>query len=199
MIREKKGKKFKKSLAKNIEKLEKDLYKNNKYVTREEFLISKFTKRIKKYYNSLSEERKKSFIKYVLAQEDYDRESALEKHSKRKYKEKVIYKMKNSKTVTGAIDELKKQRKFVKKRKRKIKNIIKGDKGLLYLLNPEAYDQTLLDKKDYRKYLKKIVEKEKKETYIELDCTLDNFHKELMKNEVVNQEVMSSFWNKFYI
>jgi hypothetical protein len=189
-------KKFKKSLKKNIEKLEKDLYKNNKYVSREEFIISKFTKSIKRYYNSLSEERKKSFLKYVLAQEDYDRQSSLEKHTTRKDDEEITYEMKTRRTLSGAVGELKKQRKFRKTRKKKVSNILKGSKGLLYLLNPEAFDQTLLDKKDYRKYLKKMVEKEKEETSVELDCTLKNYHKELMKNETVNEEVMNSFWNK---
>jgi hypothetical protein len=192
----KKDNKFKKSLTKNINKLEKNLYKTNKYVTREEFTISKFTKPIKNYYNALSEERKQSFLKYVLSQEDYDRESALEKHSTKKKTDVIEYKLKSSRTLAGARDQLKKQRKFSKKRKKKVKNILKGSKGLMYLLNPEAYDQTLLDKKDYRKYLKKIVEQEQEDTPIELDCTLKNFHAELMKNPSVNQVVMDSFWNK---
>jgi len=196
MGKKNKDKKFKKSLKKNIEKMEKDLYKNNKYVTREEFLVSKLSKSVKRYYKSLPEERKKSFLKYILGQEDYGRESALEKHSKKRDSEEIAYKMKSSKTLSGAVDQLKKKQKFQKKRKRKVKHILKGSKGLMYLLNPEAYDQTLLDKKDYRKYLKKIVENEKKNPAVELDCTLKNFHSELMKNETVNQEVMDSFWNK---
>jgi hypothetical protein len=191
-----KDKKFNKSLKKNIEKLEKDLYKNNKYVTREEFVVSKFTKSIKRYYKSLSEERKKAFVKYILSQEDFDRESSLEKHSTRSDRDTIEYEMKSSRTLAGAVDQLKKKQKFQKKRKKKVQNIVKGKKGLLYLLNPEAYDQTLLDKKDYRKYLAKMVEQEKEDTSVELDCTLKNFQKELMKNETVNQEVMDSFWNK---
>jgi hypothetical protein len=193
----KKNKKFKKSLKKNIKKLEKELYENNKYVSREEFIVSKFSKPVKRYYNSLTEERKKAFVQYIIKQEDYEREQSLEKYATvRDDSDYHEYKMKPAKNLAGVLRELEKKKKYEKKRAKKLKNILKGSKGLLYLLNPEAYDQTLLSKKDYRKYLKKLVEEEKKDHPVELDCTLKNFHKELMKNESVNEAVMDAFWGK---
>jgi len=190
-------KKIKKSLKKSIKKLEKQFYDNNKYVSREEFIVSKFSKRIRKYYESLSEERKKSFVQYIIRQEDSEREESLEKYATVKEDDSEEYKMKKCRTLAEVIKEVEKRKKFRKKREKKIKHILKGSKGILYILNPEAYDQTLLSKKDYRKYLKKIVEEEKKNMKnVELDCTLKNFRDQLLKNDSVNEAVMEAFWGK---
>jgi len=192
----KKKKKFKKSFKKNIRKLEKELYENNKYVSREEFIISKFSKRIRKYYETLSEDRKKSFLKYIMNQEDYERKNSLEKYAEVKDNNEDQYEMKVCRTLAEVIKELKKKKKFEKKRKKKIKHVLKGSKGVLYLLNPEAYDQIGLSKKEYRKILKRLAKNDNENTSVELDCTLKDFYDKLMKNESVNEEVMNAFWGK---
>lgn len=183
-----------KNIDKKIKKLERKFYQNNKYVSREEFLIPKLSKSLRMYYDKISNERKKALISYILDQEDYVSETSLDSISISD--DKPIYKMHSCRKISEVIVELRKSRKKQKKAT-KMKHVLKGSKGLLYLLNPEAYDQTLLSKKDYRKQLKKLAKEESKVMPIELDCTLKNFHLELMKNESVNEDVMQGFWNKY--
>jgi hypothetical protein len=181
-------------LKKKLKKLNDNLYKNNKYVTKEEFLCSRMPKSLKTYYNKLSDEMKKALVSYIIKREELDGIKSLRKIETNDPDDDI--KVRKTHSILEAIDELKKYKKR-KKKKLKFKNVIKGTKGLLHLLNPEAFDQTLLNRKDYRKQLKKLAEKEQEEAPVELDCTLKNFHKELMKNDSVNQEVMNGFWNKF--
>jgi len=179
-----------KKLKKKLEKLNRKLYDNNKHITREEFLIHKLSKRIKMYYDNISEDRQKAFIAYIIKQNDFENLNRLEKINKSPNKDALC--SKKCKSVSQLIDQIKKE----KKRKNN-RNVLQTKEGLLIILNPEAYDHTLLGKKKYRKYLKKVAEKEKENVPIELDCTLKNFRKELLKNDNVNQIVMDSFYNKF--
>jgi hypothetical protein len=188
----KKTKKMKK-LEKELRKLDRDLYDNNKYVSREEFLKSKLSKRVKVYYNGLSSESQQKFLKYILKQEDWDETERLSQIERPQEKNDLKITSKKAHSIGELVKDIKNTR---KKRKDKNKNVLKTKKGLLVILNPEAYDQTLLDNKDYRKYLKKLADKEREDTSVELDCTLKNFRKELLGNDKVNSAVMDSFWNK---
>src|SRR5690606_14837096 len=103
-------------------------------------------------------------------------------------------KCKNFAEVARKIDKELKKRK--EREKRKNKHLIKTKSGMYMILNPEAYDHTLLDDKKYRKYLKKVAEKEKEQIPVELDCTLSGFIDQLVGNRKVNKAVTESFWNK---
>jgi len=182
-----------KKLNAKIKRLNGDLYDNNKHITREEFVISKLSKRVKQYYIKLSEERKLAFIRYIIKQDDWQITINLEELS---VKNTVpVLCSKKCKSIAELIDNIKKEKKSIKKKERKY--ILKSKSGLITLLNPEAYDHTLLSKKNYRKYLKKLAKDEQEAPSVELDCTLKNFKKELMKNNNVNGAVMDSFYNKF--
>lgn len=191
----KKTKKIDKKLNKKLKKLNERLYDNNKYVSREEFLIKKLSGRILVYYNNLSDERKKAFINYIIKQEDYNSRHSLERLEKEDNKIEPLTDKKCG-SISELISNIKKNKNKKKKERKKIKNIIKTKDGLHILLNPEAYDVTLLKKKDYRKFLSKLASKEKENPITEIDCTLKNFKKQLMKNDNVNQAVMDAFWNK---
>lgn len=194
--KQKKVKKKHKKLERKLHELDRELYENNSHVSREEFLVAKLSGRVKEYYNRLTPDRKDAFIGYILRQEDWenrrimdqledtDQIEAGERRSVRKYKK-----------LSDLVLDLRKEKKRSKSGA-KSRHLIKTKKGLYYLLNPEAYDQTLLNKKKYRKYLRKLADKQKDNNPIELDCTLKGFKDELMRNQKVNKAVIDGFWNK---
>lgn len=202
-----KKKRSKKKLDKKIKKLHKELYDSSKYVSRGEFIVAKMSKSLKRYYNSISEVRQKALVQYIIRQEDWEITNSLERHSKKSdnNEDEVYIKPRKCNTMAEVREDLARRKRKTKKQKKKrssknrVKRLVKGTDGLLHLLNPETYDQIKLDDKAYRKQLKKMIETEKAKEPIELDCTLKNFHKELMKNSSVNEGVMDSFWTKFEI
>lgn len=190
----KSSKKLKK-LTRKLDKLERDVYDNNKFVSRADFLKEKMTDEFREYYNRLSPERQERLIKYILDQEDWEAQSHMTSDKLPKSREESVEKLTSrpAKSMAGLVSDIKKTR---KRKKKQHKRLMKTKRGMLTILNPEAYDQTLLSDKDYRKYLKELAGQDKYAPMAPLDCTLKNFKKELLGSKHVNSVVVDNFWNK---
>lgn len=194
------GKKKKDKLGKKLDKLNSKMY-GNKRISDEEILIHKFTKEIKEYYNSISSDRQKAFVAYILANEKKKEFELIGLNKIEDDEDIEVVKPKKCKSLSDAIDEktkcIKKNKKSSKKSKSK--RTLEIEDGLLALVNPGICDSTLLGKKKYRKMIRELSEKDKENEVIELDCTLKSFKKELKNNPKVNQAVSDAFFNKYGI
>jgi len=189
----KESKKLRK-LNRKLKKLDEELY-NNKYVSREEFLKSKLSKSLKAYYKKLSDERKAHFLRYIIRDEDWETMQSL--IQSRRVEDDDEEGVDNVPRSLKELNRLAATPKKTKKKKKDKRNVLRMKRGLLKVLNPESHDRALLSNKDYRKYLKKLADKEmKKDANVQLDCTIKNFREVLMDNDTVNTAVMDSFWNK---
>lgn len=187
----KRFKKLDKKTAKKLKNLDKQI-RDNKYVSREEFLVNSFTKSFRRYYDSLSPDRQNSLVQYIIRCDDHETQKTLV--PKERFEPEI--KMKKCSSLSEVLTELKNVKKREKKaRKNKIKNIVEDGNGILHLLNPEAYDQVRMGKKAYRKEIQRLANETFKGLPLELDCTLKGYRDQLLKSDKVNAEVMESFWN----
>lgn len=193
------GKKKIKKLTKELEELDKRLYQDTTYISKEEMLAGKLSKRVKAYYNKLTPERQAAFLAYIVRKEEQEHLEYLDglKIREDSKEDENLYVPKKCKNVAGVIKDIKDRNNHKKQEKKKFKHMIKRKDGLYVILNPESYDHTLLSKKKYRKMLSKVAEKERKHANPVLDCTLKNFREELMDNPQINNAVVDSFYAKY--
>jgi hypothetical protein len=191
----KKGTKKLNKLLGKLDKLDKKLHDENPHVTKGEFIESKLSGNVKIYYDSLSPTRKEQFIQFLVKEEEWAAQEHLRTPDEPEIPNETNRPLnsKPAKTLAGLRRDIqktkKKNKKLAKERKKKGK--------LASMMEYKSYDQVHLSKKDHRKLISQMADKDRSRlSGTQYDENLEDFKEALRNIKEGRQDITESFWTK---
>lgn len=194
MAKKKGSKKLNKLLGK-LNDLDRKLYDENKHVTKGEFIESKLTGNIRMYYDGLSPHRKEQFIQFLTKEEEWEAHQHLRTPDEPEGPVTVDQPLtsKPAKSLAG----LRRDIKETKKKSKKLTKLREKKGKLSSMMEYGSYDQVHLSKKDHRKLISQMADKDRSSLPSNrYDGGIEEFKEALRGIKAGSNDITESFWNK---